>query len=217
MTELHKRITTSLILISILTLAFNYNLALFMLLILINFFSLIEFKSIFKKIFKNNNFMYFLVMIMALLYMITFSLTAWYYFVIENEYHKIAIILLIIICVATDIGGFVFGKIIGGKKFSRISPNKTYSGISGSFIFSLIFGLIFYINFDQLLILNTNIIILILLISFISQCGDLLISLIKRKAKIKDTGSVLPGHGGILDRIDGILLALPFGMFIMFL
>ena len=138
-------------------------------------------------------------------------------FTLKDDFYKISLIFLIILCSATDIGGFIFGKLIGGKKFSSISPNKTYSGIVGSFILALIVGFIFYKLFMELFFINLNIIILIIVISFISQCGDLFISFLKRKAKIKDTGNILPGHGGILDRIDGILLALPFGMFIMFL
>ena len=119
---------------------------------------------------------------------------------------------LILICICTDIGGFIFGKIIGGKKFTKISPNKTYAGIIGSFIIPLIFGYLYNAIYSEILVLKINIFLLIIFISFISQCGDLMISFFKRKAKIKDTGSILPGHGGILDRIDGMLLALPIGV-----
>ena len=122
---------------------------------------------------------------------------------------------LISICFFTDIGGYVFGKIIGGKKLSKISPNKTISGMFGSFIFSII-PLIVFLNFNYIdLALNTTNIIFCLLVSLISQLGDLFISLIKRKAKIKDTGNLLPGHGGILDRVDGIIFAVPFSYFLL--
>jgi phosphatidate cytidylyltransferase len=122
---------------------------------------------------------------------------------------------LISICFCTDIGGYVFGKIIGGKKLSKISPNKTISGTIGSFIFSII-PLIVFLNFNYIdLTFNFANIVFCLLISLISQLGDLFISLIKRKAKIKDTGNLLPGHGGILDRVDGIIFAVPFSYFLL--
>ena len=114
----------------------------------------------------------------------------------------------------TDVGGFVFGKLIGGKKLTKISPNKTYSGMLGAIIFSLLFGYLFYYKVN-ILILDINIFVFIIIISLISQLGDLMVSFLKRKAKMKDTGSILPGHGGILDRIDGILLAIPVGIFLI--
>ena len=117
---------------------------------------------------------------------------------------------IISICFFTDIGGYIFGKIIGGKKLSKISPNKTIAGAIGSFILSII-PLIIALKFNFLdLEFNLINIIFCLLISLISQIGDLFISLIKRKAEIKDTGNLLPGHGGILDRMDGIIFAVPF-------
>ena len=133
---------------------------------------------------------------------------------LSYEIHKsespIFFLYIISICFFTDIGGYVFGKIIGGKKLSKISPNKTISGTLGSFILS-IFPLIFFINFNYLdLELNLKNTIFCLLISLISQLGDLFISFIKRKAEIKDTGNLLPGHGGFLDRLDGIIFAVPF-------
>ena len=122
---------------------------------------------------------------------------------------------IICICFFTDIGGYVIGKIIGGKKLSKISPNKTISGTIGSFIFSII-PLIIFFKFNYLnLEINMNNILFCLFISSISQLGDLFISYLKRKAKIKDTGKILPGHGGILDRVDGIIFAVPFSYFIL--
>ena len=122
---------------------------------------------------------------------------------------------VISICFFTDIGGYVFGKIIGGKKLSKISPNKTIAGTVGSFISSII-PLIIVINFNYLdLEFNLINIIFCLLISLVSQLGDLFISFIKRKAKIKDTGNLLPGHGGILDRVDGIIFAVPFSYLLL--
>ena len=106
-------------------------------------------------------------------------------------------------------------QIIGGKKLTKISPNKTVSGTIGSVVFSLIpFFVIVQLKYLDLEV-TFNTVILIILISFVSQVGDLFISYLKRKAKIKDTGKILPGHGGILDRVDGIIFALPFSYFIL--
>ena len=122
---------------------------------------------------------------------------------------------LICICFFTDIGGYVFGKTIGGAKLTQISPNKTISGTIGSFIFSIIPLILFY-NLGYLdLEINFNNILFSLAVSFISQLGDLFISYLKRKAKIKDTGKILPGHGGVLDRLDGIIFAVPFSYFLL--
>ena len=122
---------------------------------------------------------------------------------------------IISICIFTDIGGYVFGKIIGGKKLSKISPNKTVSGTIGSFVFSVA-PLIFFLKFNYLnLEFNLKNIIFCLLISLISQFGDLFISFLKRKANLKDTGNILPGHGGALDRVDGIIFAVPFSYFLI--
>ncbi len=123
---------------------------------------------------------------------------------------------VILICVTTDIGGYVFGKIFKGPKLTQISPNKTYAGSIGGYFVSLIIAT-FYLNeynFTSLTLswyLNDlNTLILIFLISSVSQAGDLTISYFKRLSKIKNTGKILPGHGGLLDRADGILFAVPF-------
>ena len=127
----------------------------------------------------------------------------------------VSLIFILSICILTDIGGFIFGKLFGGKKLTKISPNKTYAGMIGSFSLSLIFGYMLYYNQNNILFFDINVLILIMVVSFVSQLGDLIISLLKRKANIKDTGTILPGHGGILDRIDGILLALPIGIILI--
>ena len=112
----------------------------------------------------------------------------------------------------SDIGGLVIGKIFKGKKLSKISPNKTISGSFGSFIFSLFLIPFFLEHFSTY---DISIVVLFtLIISLASQLGDLLISLLKRKAKVKDTSDLLPGHGGVLDRIDGIIFAIPVGLLI---
>ena len=121
---------------------------------------------------------------------------------------------LIIVCIFTDTGGYIFGKTLKGPKLTRVSPKKTYSGVIGSFLISLLFGLIYikYLGQKSKILLETDpvfIILLILFISLVSQIGDLIISYFKRKAKLKDTGKILPGHGGFLDRIDGIIFVMP--------
>ena len=130
----------------------------------------------------------------------------------------IHVLFVLIICVSTDIGGFTFGKLFKGPKVTSISPNKTYSGILGSFILTIIFSTIF-INFFEVNFLKNKSIFtyfLIILVSSISQLGDLLISYFKRRSKIKDTGNIIPGHGGILDRIDGMIFAFPFSYILFY-
>jgi len=122
---------------------------------------------------------------------------------------------VIILCVCSDVGGYVFGKIFKWKKLTSISPKKTLSGALGSFIFSLfsVFiveailpyilsssNVLFPINF-----INIKFFFLAIIFSLVAQIGDLSISYFKRLEKIKDTGKILPGHGGIFDRIDGLM------------
>ena len=121
---------------------------------------------------------------------------------------------LIIICIFTDTGGYIFGKVLKGPKLTKISPKKTYSGVFGSFLISLLSGLIYikYLGQKSKILLETDllfIILLILFISLVSQIGDLIISYFKRRAKLKNTGKIIPGHGGFLDRIDGIIFVMP--------
>ena len=115
---------------------------------------------------------------------------------------------ILIVCVSTDIGGYIFGKIFKGPKLIKISPNKTYSGVIGGYLMSIIVYYLF-INLYYGDEINSNDFIFILLISTISQLGDITISYFKRLSKIKDTGKILPGHGGLLDRIDGMIFAFP--------
>ena len=117
---------------------------------------------------------------------------------------------VLLVCICSDIGGYIIGRTIGGKKLIKISPNKTISGSIGSFCFSILPLLLFY-NFDSSMYLySTNNFLLCLEISLVCQLGDLFVSYIKRKAKVKDTGRILPGHGGILDRVDGMIFAISF-------
>ena len=138
-------------------------------------------------------------------------------FILRNDTDKESFFLfltVILTCVSTDIGGYVFGNIFKGPKITKISPNKTYAGMIGGFFLSIISNNIF-INSSILLTNNDRnftfeFFILILLISAVSQIGDLIVSYFKRLSKIKNTGKILPGHGGLLDRIDGMIFAFPF-------
>ena len=214
MSYINKRILTSIVLLLVIYLCIKNSYILFVSLLLINFVSISEFSRLFKNIFKHNLFLIFCSNIFSIIYLSIFSIMIWIYFSSEKDIQIMTLIFLILICILTDIGGFIFGKLIGGKKLTKISPNKTYSGMLGAIIFSLLFGYLFYYQVN-ILILDINIFIFIIIISLISQLGDLMVSFLKRKAKMKDTGSILPGHGGILDRIDGILLAIPVGIFLI--
>ena len=215
MSKLFNRFITSLILLFLIYLALINSYVLFLLLFFISYFAIIEFNFIFTKIFKNKNLTKFISLFISLGYITSFSLIILIYLFPLNYNKNLSIVFLLIICASTDIGGFVIGKLVGGKKITKISPNKTFSGVIGSFLFSLVFGNLFIYHFSNKLNYEINIILMILFISLVSQIGDLMISFLKRKAKIKDSGSILPGHGGILDRIDGILLALPIGIILI--
>ena len=116
-------------------------------------------------------------------------------------------IFVLLICIATDVGGYLFGKTFKGPKLTKISPNKTYSGMIGGYFLSLISLLYFmsWINYE----ISINWFIAAILLSTISQIGDIIISYFKRRAKIKNTGKIIPGHGGLLDRIDGMIFTFP--------
>ena len=129
-------------------------------------------------------------------------------FISNKVDEKIFLYFIILVCISTDIGGFIFGKIFKGKKLTRISPNKTYSGLIGSFFLSLITSFFIFNNYFN----SYEIVIFSIIISSISQSGDLFISYLKRKANFKNTGNLLPGHGGVLDRLDGIIFAIPLGL-----
>ena len=226
--NLFERVSTSLILLTILLIViFSHNiifiLSLFTLCGLVCF----EANSIFGKIINKEKFKTqkkdkkqkefnskFLFLNIATFLYVFFILFNFSYQIYKIE-GPIFFLLVISVCFFSDIGGYVVGKLIGGKKLTKISPNKTVSGTIGSFIFSLI-PLFIIVQLEYLdLEVTFNTVILIILISFVSQMGDLFISYLKRKAKIKDTGKILPGHGGILDRVDGIIFALPFSYFIL--
>jgi phosphatidate cytidylyltransferase len=210
--ELKKRIITSLILLLLLFFMFNHAFIFLISLIIMAVIAWVEFYALIVKVFKKKNkkekIFRFIGKSVSLLYLSLFV-----FLVIINFEQKLYIFYLLLISIFSDLGGLIVGKILKGKKLTKISPNKTVSGSIGSFIFSLILIPFFYaefINFDIFLL-----IIFTVLISMISQLGDLFISLFKRKAKVKHTSNLLPGHGGLLDRIDGILFALPLGLLIL--
>ena len=143
----------------------------------------------------------------GILFLILSFYTAYFF----REDSLFSFLFIIIICISTDIGGYISGKLFKGPKLTKISPNKTYSGLIGGYIFSIIFINIFF-NYSYLLNLkkiefDILIFILVILISSSSQIGDIIISYFKRLSKIKDTGKIIPGHGGILDRVDGMIFA----------
>jgi phosphatidate cytidylyltransferase len=214
--ELKKRITTSLVLLILLISMYYYFYILIIFLLLVTIISWIEFNGLIVKIFKSNNLenklFKFLLKSVSLLYLSLFS------FVIifvrsENLESEIFIIYSLFVSINSDIGGLLFGKIFKGRKLTKISPGKTVSGSIGSFIFSLALIPYFLQYFDKINI--PSLIIITILVSFTSQLGDLFFSFLKRKAKVKNTSDLLPGHGGFIDRIDGILFAVPIG-FLLF-
>ena len=212
--DLKKRLITSALLIILLYLAFNYSYILIISLILISLISWIEFQGLISKIFFKKNFKssFFKLTIHAssLLYLTMFSAVV-FSGISQNNFKPI-MLFLISICIFSDIGGLIFGKLFKGKKLTKISPNKTISGSIGSFVLSLFLVPIFYFLLQNEFNNPSDLIILAILVSFFCQLGDLFISFLKRKAKVKDTGNLLPGHGGVLDRIDGILFAVPIGI-----
>ena len=135
---------------------------------------------------------------------------------IRNDFDRdfLHLLFVTIVCVSTDLGGYIFGKILGGPKLTKISPKKTYTGSIGSFLLAIILTNI-YLNYEDVEF-TIEIFIFVLIISIISQLGDIFISYCKRLSKIKDTGKIIPGHGGLLDRVDGMIFAFPFS-YIFFL
>ena len=139
---------------------------------------------------------------------ISFSFYTFYKIRVFDENNFLYILFILTICISTDLGGYFFGKLFKGPKLSKLSPNKTYSGMLGGYVLSIIFSF-FFLNFFKINIEQYNLFLFIVLISTISQLGDITFSLFKRLSKIKDTGKIIPGHGGILDRIDGMIFVFP--------
>ncbi len=201
--ELEKRFITSLILIPIL-IFFVIKGSIFFIFFLSILFLATSYEWVIMS--RKNNFLKFLGIIFLL-----FSFYSAYEIRGNENYGDF--LFIITICIFTDIGGYVFGKFFKGPKLTKISPKKTYSGVFGGFLFSLIAGLVFSHHIysgEKFPDKDSILFIFILCISLISQIGDLIISYFKRKAKLKDTGKILPGHGGLLDRIDGMIFVFPF-------
>ena len=206
MREFIFRIITSFVLIFFLFLSFKYNNFFFTIFNITLIWSYYEYIQLIKKIkitkFLKNFSIYF-----AFLYLVFVSS----YILINYDEIKNILFYFLIICICTDIGGLILGKTFKGKKLTKISPNKTYSGFYGSFIVS------FLVMFFMSNYLNLNIYILIIFtftVCLLSQLGDLFFSYLKRLCKVKDTGKILPGHGGILDRVDGIIVSVPINILI---
>ena len=199
-----KRLFTSVILMFVFLLFFSFNFFLVYGLIVLGIFSIIEFLQLSKRIFKNN-FIFVFLNIFFISYVFLFCSI----FIIfsYNLELKFVLYILLLGCIASDIGGFIIGKLIKGPKLTSISPNKTYAGCLGSIFFAVIIVSTLFYYFLGLF--NYNILLIGLVVSIFCQIGDLIFSLLKRKAKVKDTGNLLPGHGGVLDRLDGILLGTP--------
>ena len=212
--ELLKRSISSLFLMSLVFLSALINDYIFLsILFIVVILSWIEWIKVIEKIrFKK---IYRIIhIILFLIYLLVAFIVCFNVFVIDKYFF----LTILMICVFSDVGGYVFGKTFGGKKLTKISPNKTISGSIGSFILSYIGFFVIYLYFGDLLFVRLQIEALVFIpffISLICQLGDLFISYFKRKAKIKNTGNLIPGHGGLLDRIDGSIFALPIGFIII--
>ena len=211
--ELKKRFFTSIFLIALLVAMYIYPFVMIISLIIIGVITWIEFYALISKIIISNTlkskFLRFLFKATSLIYL---SLLIFFIIVIESYYINLKLYFLytLLVAIFSDVGGIVFGKFFKGKKLTKISPNKTISGSIGSFVLPFLLIPFFYselIKYDSL-----TLIMITIFISLTTQLGDLFISYLKRKAKVKHTSNILPGHGGFLDRIDGIIFAIPVGI-----
>ena len=212
--ELRNRIITSIALFLFIYISVFINSYITIIfLIIISFISWLEFTILTNKVYrKKNEIIANLILILSFFYVTLFAGVTYYFIYIDNIYF----VYILLICAFSDIGGYVFGKIFKGKKLTDISPNKTISGSLGSLLFSLVpyflFKVVFIyseIEFFAFVSNNLSNILICIYLSLICQMGDLFISYFKRLADVKDTGKILPGHGGLLDRIDGIIFAIP--------
>ena len=210
--NLTKRIMTSLTLIFLVLIMFNINYFLVFSLLIIGTLSIIEFCSITKKIFTNKVYILFS-NFFFIRYIFLFCILFFYFS--NLIILKIILFTLLLGCVASDIGGYITGNLIKGPKLTKISPNKTISGAIGSLIFTSLLILSLYYFYTNNI--KPSLLIVCLTTSIFCQLGDLFFSYLKRKSKIKDTGNFLPGHGGILDRVDGILFGIPIGFLTLIL
>ena len=209
--ELRKRIITSIVLFVTAILLISINKTIFAIgIFAIISISFLEWNKINYKYFskrkKKDKFIY--IRIAGAVFLFIFFISCMN---VRMEYGEFFFIFILCICISSDIGGYVFGKTIGGKKLIKISPNKTISGSIGSFAFSMfpLFLLNFINQVDLVFNFSLKYIFFCLAISLSCQIGDLIISYFKRLNKVKNTGNILPGHGGLLDRVDGIIFAIP--------
>ena len=212
--ELFKRTISSIFLMGLIFLSALINDYIFLsILFVVIIFSWIEWIKIIDKI-RLKKIYHLIHIILFLIYLLIAFIISFNVFLIDKYFFMT----ILMICIFSDIGGYVFGKTFKGKKLTKISPNKTISGSIGSFILSYIGFFVIYFYFNDLLFVRLEIVVLVFtpfFISFVCQLGDLFISYFKRKAKIKNTGNIIPGHGGLLDRIDGAIFALPIGFIIL--
>ena len=209
MGELNKRLITSFVLGVIFFFSILNEVILIFVLIIIFIQLYFEFYSLINKILsKKQKFLLFLISFLILIYIFIFILCIAINFLDKQNNNFFILMMSISVCIASDIGGYVFGKFFKGKKLTSISPKKTYSGLFGAYILSVMSSYLIFYNFFSL----NYIITFSVIVSTVSQSGDLFVSYLKRKAKLKDTGEFLPGHGGLLDRLDGILFAIPFAL-----
>ena len=209
MGELNKRLITSFVLGVIFFFSILSEVILIFVLIIIFIQLYFEFYSLINKILsKKQKFLLFLISFLILIYIFIFILCIAINFLDKQNNNFFILMMSISVCIASDIGGYVFGKFFKGKKLTSISPKKTYSGLFGAYILSVMSSYLIFYNFFSL----NYIITFSVIVSTVSQSGDLFVSYPKRKAKLKDTGEFLPGHGGLLDRLDGILFAIPFAL-----
>jgi len=204
--NLKKRIMTSFFLFLALLTIFVSKTILVCSFLILGVLTLLEFFKIIDKAIKGNSFK-FLLNLFFVIYIFLFSL---YFVILSNNLQlKVTLFSLMICCIGSDLGGYIIGKIFRGPKLTKISPKKTISGSVGSLIFANMFLIIIFLILTEQF--NFQILIIGSITSIFCQLGDLLFSYLKRRASMKDTGNFLPGHGGILDRIDGILFGIPLG------
>ena len=211
--NLKNRIMTSIGLTIILILIVKYQFFLISCLFVLGILSLIEFFSLMCKILKNK-----ISLLLANFFFTIFIFLFCYLFFFFSNFIQLKLILfsILLACIGSDVGGFIFGKFFQGPKlYKKISPNKTISGSIGALIFSCLF--IYFTIFYFIDTHNFKIIIVGIVTSITCQFGDLFFSFLKRKAQVKDTGNILPGHGGVLDRLDGIFFGLPLGFITLIL
>ena len=203
--NLKRRLLTSLFLLFFVFLIFKSNFVLIYSLIILSVFSILEFLNLSQSVFKNITRYIF-----NFFFIIFISFFSLFFFLFSLGKLKIVLLIILLGCIASDIGGFVFGNLLKGPKLTKVSPKKTVSGSIGSFFSCsfIVMSLVFYITKN----FNLNIFFISIIISFSCQLGDLFFSYLKRKAKIKDYSNLLPGHGGVIDRLDGIFFGLPIGL-----